>query len=88
MSKSPLEGTLAAIVDDRAADSADRPFLTCADVTLSYGDFADRVWRLAGALREMGIGPADKLCLFLPNGLPFVLGMFAAARLGAVFVPA
>ncbi len=88
MSVHPLEGTFAAIVDERAADSADRPFLTLADATVSYGDFADRVWRLAGALRDMGVGHGDKVCLFLPNGLPFALGMFAVARLGAIFVPA
>ena len=80
--------TIAALLDERAADSADRPFVTCAGETVTYGEFADRTQRLAGALRDLGIGPGDKLCLFLRNGLPFALAMFAAARLGVLFVPA
>jgi crotonobetaine/carnitine-CoA ligase len=83
-----LAGTIGAVVDERAADSGPRPFITCADATVSYGDFADRVWRLTGALADLGVRPGEKLCLFLPNGLPFALTMFAAARLGVPFVPA
>ena len=88
VSAQPLAGTIGAVVDERAADSGTRPFITCAGATLSYGDFADRVWRLTGALAELGVRPGEKLCLFLPNGLPFALTMFAAARLGVPFVPA
>ncbi len=88
MSAERLAGTIGAVVDERAADSESRPFITCADATVSYGDFAERVWRLTGALAELGVRPGDKLCLFLPNGLPFALTMFAAARLGMPFVPA
>lgn len=79
--------TLATLLDERAAEGAGRPFITCGE-TVTYGDFAERTRRLAAALVDMGIGPADKLCLFLPNGLPFALAMFAAARIGALFVPA
>jgi len=83
-----LAGTIGAIVDDRAADSADRPFVTSAGAGISYGEFADRVWRLTAGLRELGVARGDNVCLFLPNGLPFALAMFATARLGAPFVPA
>jgi crotonobetaine/carnitine-CoA ligase len=83
-----VSGSFAAIIDRRVSDSADRPFLTCGDKTITYGEFAGRLERLAGALVELGIRKGDKICLYLPNGLPFVLMMFAAARLGAVFVPA
>lgn len=83
-----LAGTMGAVVDERAADSASRPFITYGGVTVSFGTFADQVWRLTGALDELGVRPGDTVCLFLPNGLPFVLAMFAAARLGALFVPA
>lgn len=55
---------------------------------MTYGEFAARLERLTGALHDLGIRKDDKICLFLPNGFPFVLMMFAAARLGAVFVPA
>jgi acyl-CoA synthetase (AMP-forming)/AMP-acid ligase II len=80
--------TIGAVVDARAADSGARPFVTTGGATISYGEFADLTWRLTGALAELGVGHGDKVCLFLPNGLPFALGLFAAARLGAPFVPA
>ena len=88
MSAEQLAGTIGAVIDERAADSESRPFITCSGATIAYGDFAERVWRLTGALAELGVRPGDKLCLFLPNGLPFALTMFAAARLGMPFVPA
>ncbi|MGH7659972.1 MAG: class I adenylate-forming enzyme family protein, partial [Vulcanimicrobiaceae bacterium] len=83
-----MSSSFAAIIDRRLQESAERPFVTCGDRTITYGEFADRLARLTGALRELGIRKGDKICLYLPNGLPFVLMMFAAARLGAVFVPA
>src|SRR5207247_68030 len=88
VSAEQLAGTIGAVIDERAADSESRPFITCSGATIAYGDFAERVWRLTGALAELGVRPGDKLCLFLPNGLPFALTMFAAARLGMPFVPA
>ncbi len=88
MTAGALEGTIGAILDVRAADSPERPFLTGGGDTLSYGEVADRARRLAAGLRELGVRQADKVCLFLPNGPPLVLAMFGVARLGALFVPA
>lgn len=82
-----FERTIGGLLDTRARDSADRPFVTVGETQLDYGEFANRVWRLAAGLWELGIGPGDKVCLFVPNSLAFLLGMFAAARLGALFVP-
>ena len=73
MSAEQLAGTIGAVIDERAVDSESRPFITCSGATIAYGDFAERVWRLTGALAELGVRPGDKLCLFLPNGLPFAL---------------
>ncbi len=83
-----MSGSFAALIERRLQDDAGRPFLTCGTETITYGEFGERLERLTSALAELGIGKGDKLCLYLPNGLPFVLMMFAAAKLGAVFVPA
>jgi len=79
--------TLGGLLDACARDSADRPFVTLAARPVPYGEFTDQVRRLSMGLRELGIGFGDKVCLFVPNGLAFLLGMFATARLGALFVP-
>jgi len=83
-----VSGSFAAILERRLRDSADRPFITCGTDTLTYGEFAEQLERVTSALSALGIRKGERICLFLPNGLPFVLTMFAAARLGAVFVPA
>ncbi len=80
-------GTIGGLLEARAAEG-DRPFLTAAGTTWSYAEVAERAARLGAGLRKLGVGREDKVCLYLPNGFEFVLGMFAAARVGAVFVPA
>lgn len=80
-------GTIGGLLEARAAEG-DRPFVTAAGTTSSYAEVAERAARLAAGLRKLGVARGDKVCLFLPNGFEFVLGMFAAARVGAVFVPA
>ncbi|WP_040227309.1 class I adenylate-forming enzyme family protein [Bhargavaea cecembensis] len=43
--------------------------------------------RLAGALKERGIGEGDKVALFMPNVPEFVTAYFAVQRVGAIVVP-
>ncbi len=74
MNPDTLPGFLAAangIVLDR-----DRP--------LTYAALADESARLAGSLRELGIGPGDRVALWLPNIPAWLALFFACARLGAI----
>ncbi len=80
-------GTIGGLLEVRAAEG-DRRFVTVAGRTWSYAELAERAARLGAGLRKLGVGRGDKVCLYLPNGFEFVLGMLAAARVGAVFVPA
>ncbi len=43
--------------------------------------------RAAAALRSVGVGPGDVVALQLPNRAEFVVGLFAAWRLGAAVTP-
>jgi acetoacetyl-CoA synthetase len=52
---------------------------------LSHDSLAAEVARIAGALRECGIGPGDRVCGFLPNIPEAVIAMLAAASCGAVW---
>ncbi len=61
----------------RGEDGARRSF-TRAEL---YRDTA----RLAGALRELGVGPGDRVAGFLPNCPEAVIAMLAAASLGATW---
>lgn len=56
-------------------------------VKLTYAELDQQVERVAGGLAERGLGPGDRLAVMLQNGLPAVLSVLAAARLGAIVVP-
>lgn len=53
----------------------------------SFGELAERVGRVAGGLRAAGVRAGDRVVLHMANRPEFVVGMFAASRLGAVAVP-
>ncbi|MGI9040590.1 MAG: acetoacetate--CoA ligase [Gemmatimonadales bacterium] len=52
---------------------------------LTYRQLRDEVAAVAGALREHGIQPGDRVAGFLPNMPEAVIAMLAAASLGAVW---
>jgi acetoacetyl-CoA synthetase len=52
---------------------------------LSYGELHAEVARLAAALRGVGVSPGDRVAGFLPNMPEAVIGMLAAASIGAIW---
>jgi acetoacetyl-CoA synthetase len=52
---------------------------------LSYADLFAEVTRVAGALKEMGIQPGDRVAGFMPNMPETVIAMLAATSLGATW---
>ena len=56
----------------------------CGGERLSYADLAMRVERLAAALAQRGLRPGDTLALHSGNRPEYLIGFFAACRLGAL----
>ena len=54
---------------------------------VTFGDLADRSNRLANALAGMGVGRGDKVAMLQVNCNECIETYFAAARLGATYVP-
>ncbi len=54
---------------------------------LSYEELRERSQRLAGALREAGIEPGDRIAVMLPKSPEVLVALLAVWRLGAVEVP-
>ena len=52
---------------------------------LSHAELYDRVSRVAAALRAEGVGPGDRVAGFVANMPEAVIGMLAAASIGAVW---
>jgi propionyl-CoA synthetase len=53
-------------------------------ITLTYAELRDEVARVAGALRRQGIGPGDRVIIYMPMVPEAVVAMLACARIGAV----
>jgi fatty-acyl-CoA synthase len=70
-----------------AAQNGDAPALVFGDRRLCYRELDDRVARLAGVMRKAGVGPGDRVALFLENRPAFLEAVFASARIGAIVLP-
>jgi acetoacetyl-CoA synthetase len=53
--------------------------------SMTHAELHLEVARLAGSLRELGVGPGDRVAGFLPNCIEAVVAMLAAASLGATW---
>ncbi len=51
----------------------------------TYGEWAERVARLAGGLRDLGVGPGDRVATFCWNHDRHLEVYFAAALMGASY---
>ena len=65
----------------------DRAALVCESRRFTYGQFMERVNRLADVLSASGTGPGDRVAVLLPNCHRFAELFLAVAQVGAVLVP-
>jgi fatty-acyl-CoA synthase len=61
--------------------------VVCGDNRVTYTQFADRVARLAGALRGMGVKPGDRVAFLSLNCHRLLEAYYGAPEAGAVFLP-
>jgi long-chain acyl-CoA synthetase len=76
-------GTLAA----EAAGNSAAPAVREGGVTLSYSQLEADSERVAGGLLRAGVGPGDRVALFIPNCTELVLAYFGCFKAGAIAVP-
>lgn len=57
------------------------------NTTLTYGELADAVNRLANALDGLGLQPGDRVALCLPMGVDAAVALYACLKRGLVAVP-
>src|SRR5690606_10607322 len=54
---------------------------------LTYADLRAEVDRVAAGLRRLGVGPGDRVGLYLPMVPEAAVAAYAVAKIGAIFVP-
>ncbi|MGW4633966.1 amino acid adenylation domain-containing protein [Nocardia sp. NPDC004415] len=80
--------TLADLFADTAATQPTRVAVVDPDGTeFTYGDFADRVNRLARHLIAQGVGVEDRVALAIRRSTDLVVAMYAVTQAGAAYVP-
>src|ERR1700757_1126107 len=83
----PGELTVAGILRHQSQSRGDHPLLVCDAEHISYAEADRRSAELARGLIARGGGKGTHVGLLYPNGTEFVVGLLAAARIGAGGVP-
>jgi long-chain acyl-CoA synthetase len=78
---------LASIVEHHAKLAPQKEAVVWKDVRITYGELNSLSNRVAHALREMGIGPGDKVALNCPNLPYFPIVYYGILKAGAAVVP-
>ncbi|WP_110182629.1 long-chain-fatty-acid--CoA ligase [Nocardioides solisilvae] len=78
--------TVVDLLDGAVRDHGDRDALDFLGRTTRWADLARQVERVAGGLRDLGVGPGDRVALVMPNCPQNVVAFLATLRLGATAV--
>jgi amino acid adenylation domain-containing protein/non-ribosomal peptide synthase protein (TIGR01720 family) len=82
----PAAGVLE-LITGQAAARPDAVAVTCGKRSVTYADLMSRVGRLAGHLREVGVGPETTVGLCLPRGVDLTVAVLAVWQAGAAYLP-
>lgn len=75
------------ILEDNLRVRPDKAMVVFDDVSWTFGEIHDAAARVATGLQALGIRPGDKIAVSCPN-MPFIpIILFAALKIGAVYVP-
>ncbi|MGW7188132.1 AMP-binding protein, partial [Streptomyces sp. NPDC054838] len=80
-------GTIAGLVRDAAARYRDREAVADGRVRISYAQLGERVERAAAGCLAAGIEPGDRVAVWAPNSLDWIVSALGAVCAGAVLVP-
>ncbi|MCX5606399.1 MULTISPECIES: FadD3 family acyl-CoA ligase [unclassified Streptomyces] len=80
-------GSIAGLVRDAAARYADREAVVDGRVRVDYAQLGERVERAAAACIAAGVEPGDRVAVWAPNTLEWIVSALGAVSAGAVLVP-
>jgi acyl-CoA synthetase (AMP-forming)/AMP-acid ligase II len=79
--------TVSEVLRTQAGSRGDHPLLICDSERISYAEAERLSALLSRGLLSLGAGKGTHVGLLYPNSVAFVVGMLAAARIGAVVIP-
>jgi fatty-acyl-CoA synthase len=78
---------LSAFIRFHALRNPEQVALIYGDLHITYAEFYERIRRLAGFMRDRGIGEGDVVAVLMKNSPAFLEAAFATSHLGAIFLP-
>lgn len=77
---------IASVIDMSCQTNADRLCVVEGNHRLTYDQMSKRANRLARALIDIGVGPGDRVGIFLTNCFQYIEMFYAIIKIGGVFV--
>lgn len=81
------ELTIPGVLARAAEEFPDVEAVVDGDVRVSYAGLRERAREAAGAFAAAGIGPGDRIAIWAPNGLRWIVAVLGALDAGATLVP-
>src|ERR1044072_9011139 len=83
----PREKRVHASFEAQVEKTPDAVAVVYEEATLSYGELNRRANQLAHYLRELGVGPDERVALCLERSLEMVVGLLGVLKAGGAYVP-
>ncbi|MGH9286961.1 MAG: AMP-binding protein, partial [Acidimicrobiales bacterium] len=75
--------TIPSVLDEQAQKRPDQPFLHIIDEPVTYAEMRARAVSSANVLAASGIGPGDRVAIYMGTSAEWIEAWFGAAYLGA-----
>ncbi|HSJ76879.1 MAG TPA: amino acid adenylation domain-containing protein, partial [Gemmatimonadales bacterium] len=83
----PRERCVHELFEAQVIKTPDAVAVVYEDATLSYAELNQRANQLAHYLRELGVGPDERVAICLERSLEMVVGMLGVLKAGGAYVP-
>ena len=83
----PREKCVHELFEEQAEKTPDAVAVVYQDATLSYGELNRRANQLAHYLRELGVGPDQRVAICLERSLEMIVGVLSVLKSGGAYVP-
>jgi len=83
----PRDRCVHEMFEEEVEKTADAVAVVYEDATLSYGELNRRANRLAHYLRELGVGPDERVAICAERGMEMMVGLLGVLKAGGAYVP-
>ena len=83
----PREQLVHELFEEQVEKTPDAVAVVYEDATLSYGELNRRANQLAHYLRELGVGPDQRVAICMERSLEMVVGLLGVLKAGGAYVP-